>query len=77
MSKTVTSENILKLRELTEKICESSPHNNEANVVLKELKTVVEEGETEVLHLSTPASKLKCYERMCDKINNIFKSIKQ
>lgn len=76
MPRTVTSENILKLRELTEKICEMSPQDLEANVVLKELKMVVEQGETEVLHLSTSASKLKCYERMCDKINNIFKSMK-
>lgn len=67
----VTSENILKLRELTEKIGKTSPITDESKL-LKDLKNVLEEGKEEVSLSETPNSKLKCYEEMCVKINNIL-----
>ena len=75
MANTVTSENILKLRELTEKICKVSP-DSEYETVLKSVKTVIEEGEEEPSRLTTSQTKIKCYEKMCTRINNILNSIK-
>jgi hypothetical protein len=72
---TVTSENILKLRELTDKICRVSP-NGDYEKVLKNVKSVIEEGEEEASQLTTSQNKIKCYEKMCLKINNILNSIK-
>lgn len=69
--KTVANENILKLRELADKICKTSPITDESKL-LKDLKNVLEEGKEEVSLSETPNSKLKCYEEMCVKINNIL-----
>lgn len=67
----VTSENILKLRELTEKIGKSNPINNDS-LVIEDLKNVLEEVKEQVSHSNSPNSKLKCYEKMCEKITNII-----
>ena len=75
MANTVPSENILKLRELTEKICKVSPSSDYENV-LKSVKSVVEEGEEEASRLTSTQTKIKCYEKMCTKINNILNNIK-
>jgi len=69
----VTSENILKLRELTNKICKY--HDGDYEKVLRNVKSVVEECEEEALQL-TSQNKIKCYEKMCLKINNILINIK-
>jgi hypothetical protein len=37
---------------------------------------VMEENEEEVSNLTTSLTKIKCYEKMCLKINNILNSIK-
>ena len=74
MADTVTSENILKLRELTNKICKSP--NSDYENVLKNVKLLIEENEEEVSNLTTSLTKIKCVEKMCLKINNILNSIK-
>lgn len=72
---TIPSENILKLRELTEKICNRTP-NDEHYAILKELKDVIDDGKVEVSNLKTTTSKIKCYEKMCVKITNILNNVK-
>lgn len=74
MTDTVISENILKLRELTNKICKSP--NSDYENVLKNVKLLIEENEEEISNLTTSLTKIKCYEKMCLKINNILNSIK-
>jgi hypothetical protein len=71
----IPSENILKLRELTEKIC-NRPLNDEHYVILKELKDIIDDGKEEVSNLKTTTSKIKCYEKMCVKITNILNNVK-
>jgi hypothetical protein len=67
------SENILKLRQLTEKLCSNS--ENEYESVLRRLKKVVSEGKTEIGNSETPQSKIKCYEQMCTTITNILTTV--
>ena len=73
MAKT-PSENILKLRELTEKICNESP-NSVLEIALRELKVVVDEGNKEINVSVTPQKKLKCYEKMYTTITNILNTV--
>ena len=71
----VTSENILKLRELTEKICSVSP-KGEYETVLSDVKSIVEKSEDEIEKTLSSNQKIKYYEQMCKKINNILKNVK-
>jgi hypothetical protein len=73
MAKT-PSENILKLRELTDKICNVSP-NSDLEIALRELKIIVDEGNKEVNVSVTPQKKLKCYEKMYTTITNILNTV--
>lgn len=67
----VPSENILKLRELTEKMCASIP-----NIEIIELvQHIIDESVEEVIKSKTDKTKIKCYETMCYKITNILTSI--
>ncbi len=75
MSKPSPSENILKLRELTEKMCEM-PHEKQYEDVIKKVKTTIEEGREEVKVLSNTQSKIKYYEKMCGAIITILNTIK-
>ena len=75
MSKPTPSENILKLRELTEKMCEM-PHEKDYEELIKKVKLTVEEGREEVKVLSNTQSKIKCYEKMCGTIITILNTIK-
>ena len=68
------SENILKLRELTKKICNESP-NSDLEIALRELKVVVDEGNKEINVSVTPQKKLKCYEKMYTTITNILNTV--
>jgi len=71
----VTNENIIKLRELTEKIGNSNPVSDDS-LIISDLKSVLDDLKKEVSILETPNSKIKCYEKMCVKINNILNNIK-
>lgn len=68
----VPSENILKLRELTEKMCTIKPNDKIVNLV----EDIIAEGVEEVVKSKSDKNKIKCYEAMCYKITNILTSIK-
>lgn len=68
------SENILKLRELTEQICNVSPIN-ELETALQNLKVIIDEGSKEINVSGSIQKKLKCYENMYTDITNILNSI--
>jgi vacuolar-type H+-ATPase subunit H len=72
-TKSVENENMVKLKELTNKL--SSSTNKKYSTIVKELKSIVDEGKKEVERNSNPQSKMKCYETMCSKITNILKNV--
>ena len=74
--KNVPSENILKLRELTEQICNREESEYDYKKVIKQLKKIVEQGVIEIDNSPSPKSKMKCYEGMCTTIKTILSSIK-
>jgi hypothetical protein len=71
----VTSENILKLRALTEKISAEN-NNDDYKVIVKQLKSIVDGGKTLIEESKTPQSKIKCYETMCTTITNLLSNVK-
>jgi hypothetical protein len=75
-SESVPSENILKLRELTDRICENQNSEVEYKKVVNQLKNVVELGVLEIEKTKTPKTKMKCYENMCVTIKTILNNIK-
>jgi len=74
--KNVPSENILKLRVLTDQICEEENSEIEYKKVVKQLKNIVEQGVIEIERTTTPKTKMKCYENMCITIKTILNNIK-
>lgn len=74
MRKTTSNENILRLRELTEKMCELSTEKDYENI-FNLIKVAVEEGSNKIKVLSNAQSKINCYEDMCAKIIMILNSI--
>ena len=72
---TVPSENILKLRKLTEEICNRESNNEYKEIVLK-LKSIVDDGIDEISSSKTMKTKVKCYESMCMTITKILNNIK-
>jgi len=71
----VPSENILKLIELTDKICIDDNNRDYKDVVVK-LKEIIESGKGDVLKSRTIKNKIKCYETMCVTITNVLNNIK-
>jgi hypothetical protein len=71
----VPNDNILKLRELTHKICNSNP-NNEYKLIVDELKKVISEGKKNIDESKTNENKITCYESMCVTVMNIINKIK-
>lgn len=69
-----TSENILKLRELTEKITETPP-NSELEDVLHNIKITIDESLNEINVSNSIQKKLKNYESLYEKITNILKTV--
>ena len=74
--KTVPNENILKLRELTDRICKTSPEENDYKTVVNELKKVIKEGKNEIDRSLTEEKKINCYETMCIAVMNIINTVK-
>jgi hypothetical protein len=72
---TVPSENILKLRELTDQICNRENHDEYKEIVLQ-LKDVLDDGKEEIANSKTVKTKVKCYESMCMTITKILSNIK-
>ena len=64
--KSVPSENILKLRELTDKLCNVS--NDESREVLEKLKNIIYENKKMSYSYKTERTKIKGYEDLCSTI---------
>ena len=73
MSKTVPNENILKLRELSDKLCKIP--NDEYKEIVKQLKAIVTDGKYEIAKSSDSVSKIKCYESMCTTITTLLNNV--
>lgn len=72
---TVPSENILKLRKLTEQIC-STENNDEYKDIVLQLKEILDGGKDEIAKSKTIKTKVQCYENMCVTITKILNDIK-
>lgn len=63
------SENILKLRKLTEEICNIEPSGG---CVIEKLRTAIKNGTEGILSSKTERTKLKYYEKMFSEIKTII-----
>lgn len=68
----VTNKNLERLKELSDELC-GSP--NEYKVIVKKLKTIVDDGKKDIEKSSTTQGKMKCYESMCASITTLLASI--
>ncbi len=66
---TSPSENILKLRKLTEQICNVEPSGES---IIEKLKSAIEKGTEEIMSSKTERTKLKHYEKMFSEIKTII-----
>lgn len=69
------SENILKLRELTEKMYKEHKED-EYKIIVKQLKSIVDKGKGELAKTDCEESKIRCYETMCTTITNLLTNVK-
>ena len=58
----VTNKNLERLKELSDEICISP---NEYKIVVKKLKSIVEDGKKDIETTTSTQNKIKCYEKMC------------
>lgn len=72
----VPSENILKLIELTDKLCVQNVVDDDEKKVSFKIRKIVESTRLEVLKSRTIKNKLKCYEIMCINITNVLNNLK-
>ena len=72
MSK-VTKTNLDRLRELSDELCNLPA--DEYKVVVKKLKSIVDEGKKEIERSGSSQNKIKCYETMCASITTLLSSI--
>jgi hypothetical protein len=70
--KSIGNENLMKLRELSDELCESF----EYKVIVDKLRNIIDKGKIKVDSIKTPQSKMKCYENMCSEIVNILNTVK-
>lgn len=68
----VTNKNLERLRELSDELC-GTP--NDYKVVVKKLKSIIDEGKKDIEKSSSAQTKMKCYETMCASITTILSSI--
>jgi predicted RNA-binding protein len=69
------SENIIRLRELSEKLY-AVDIQDDYKEMMTEIKNIVETSKEEISVNSTPKAKVKCYEKMCTTITNLLLKIK-
>ena len=72
--KSVPNENILKLRELSGKLCLDS--DNEYKIIVKKLKKIIDDGKTRIDENYCDKDKVACYENMCLSIMGLLKNVK-
>jgi len=70
--KSVTNENLSKLRELSDEMCDTF----EYRIIVEKLKRIVDNGKDKIESYKTSQSKMKCYESMCSEITKILNTIK-
>jgi hypothetical protein len=71
----VPSENILKLRELTDKLCSMNGSYDSKEVLFK-LKYIMSENKKQIDTIKTEKTKLKCYENLYDTMFKILNETK-
>lgn len=71
MKSNIPSENLIKLRELTEKI-ERENKNDDYQIIIKQLKEIIEGGLVKINASKSPQTKIKHYESMCTTITNLL-----
>jgi hypothetical protein len=69
------SDNILKLRELTEKICDPA-YGETCEKTLVKIKKIMNDGTNELESAKTNQSKIKYYENLYTKIKNLITNAK-
>lgn len=73
------SENLIKLKELTDKICSMEDNKCECNCNCKstvsEIKNILEQEIKNIGHAKTRQEKFSCYERMCQAITNLLNKL--
>jgi len=70
----VPNDNILKLRVLSEKISQSD--SNQYKTIVRQMKTIVENGKHELENEISDKDKVACYETMCVSIMNLLKNVR-
>jgi hypothetical protein len=68
----VTNKNLERLKELSDELC-GTP--NDYKIVVKKLKSIIDEGKKDIDKTSSPQNKMKCYETMCASITTLLASI--
>jgi hypothetical protein len=69
------SENLLKLRELSEKLY-AIERDDDIKEIMNDIKMVLESSKKEISVNSAPKEKIRCYEKMCTSITNLLQNIK-
>lgn len=73
----VSNDNIIKLRELTDKICKGEVNDDELfKQIIDEIKAVLDAEEDNLATIKSNTKKVKCYEDMCSKIKIILNKFK-
>lgn len=70
------SENLKKLKELREKLCETQQQDSSYKDILIELKCIVDSGKDEIDNVTGEKGKIKCYENMCFRVMNLLGNVK-
>jgi len=72
-NKKIANDNLNKLRMMTDQLV--ADPQTQFEVVLKQLKKIVDEGKEEISSSRSPVSKVKCYEKMCAAITGILNNV--
>lgn len=70
----VPNENILRLIELTDKLCLTDNDNEHYQEIITLLKVIIDNVRVEIQKTRTAKDKIKCYENMCSTIIHILKN---
>lgn len=68
----VTNKNLQRLKELSDELCDSP---DEYKVIVKKLKSILDEGKRDIERTSSSQTKMKCYETMCASITTLLANI--
>lgn len=68
------NENLIRLKELTEKISKQNPNDEYKNILI-ELKKIMNEGQEKIQELNDSDNKLACYKNICSTINNFLNTL--